>query len=275
MSMDIESPVHQIDLKELVLSNGSFGPHEIEQIRSTIASDYAQFSVLRDLAGELEATEERSPATSVRLGVGLFLLGRYHRACEVLSNADGGAVSHYYRGKSLFYLEKYSEAVEAYEQAKRAGYDSGFCDVAIAEAKRYNKEPEDALKILDELYGPIEQTAEYLYQRAATVAAVGSNPSEVVALYERAVELEPEHAGALFGLALENDRRGNDEKALELYAKSAASFPSHVGALLNLGVLYEDHNQFERAQRCFERILVVFQGCGRCRWRDGGSVGRA
>ena len=257
MSMDIESPVHQIDLKELVLSNGSFGPHEIEQIRSTIASDYAQFSVLRDLAGELEATEERSPATSVRLGVGLFLLGRYHRACEVLSNADGGAVSHYYRGKSLFYLEKYSEAVEAYEQAKRAGYDSGFCDVAIAEAKRYNKEPEDALKILDELYGPIEQTAEYLYQRAATVAAVGSNPSEVVALYERAVELEPEHAGALFGLALENDRRGNDEKALELYAKSAASFPSHVGALLNLGVLYEDHNQFERAQRCFERILDV------------------
>ena len=256
--MENETQVAPLDLKEIVLSNASFGPNEIEQIRSTIAADYAQFSVLRDLVGELEANEERTPATSVRLGVGLFLLGRYRRACEVLGSADGGAVTHYYRGRALFYLEEYAEAVEAYEQAKKAGYDSGFCDVSIAESKRYQKQSEEALSLLDGLYGPIEQTAEYLYQRAATVASIGGNPSEVVALYERAVELDGTHPGALFGLALENDRRGNDEKALELYAKSAASFPSHVGALLNLGILYEDHNQFDRAQRCFERILDVY-----------------
>ncbi|MEZ6113133.1 MAG: hypothetical protein R3C99_19280 [Pirellulaceae bacterium] len=76
-------------------------------------------------------------------------------------------------------------------------------------------------------------------QRVAAVAAVGDNPNEVVALYERAVDADDAHAGALFGLALENDRRGNDEVALRLYQRAAGMFPSHVGLLLNLGVLYE------------------------------------
>ena len=58
---------------------------------------------------------------------------------------------------------------------------------------------------------------------------LGGNPPEVVALYERAVEADRNHAGRLFGLAMENDRRGNDEMALELYKRSAAQFPSHVG----------------------------------------------
>jgi DNA-directed RNA polymerase subunit alpha len=105
------------------------------------------------------------------------------------------------------------------------------------------------------MFGPIEQTAEYLYQRGATVAAIGGHPHEVVALYERAVEADGRHPGALFGLALENDRRGNDDAAMEFYRRAATCYPTHVGALLNLGILYEDTLQFDRAQTCYQRIL--------------------
>ena len=87
---------------------------------------------------------------------------------------------------------------------------------------------------------------------------MGNNPNEVIALYERAVELDANHPGALFGLGLENDRRGNDEKAIELYQRAAAVFPTNVGALLNLGLLYEDHDQNERAARCYDRILESY-----------------
>jgi DNA-directed RNA polymerase subunit alpha len=86
---------------------------------------------------------------------------------------------------------------------------------------------------------------------------VGGNPGEVVALYERAVNIDGRHCGALFGLALENDRRGNDEEALNLYQRAADCFPTHIGALLNLGLLYEDLQQYERAQLCYQRILDV------------------
>ena len=71
--------------------------------------------------------------------------------------------------------------------------------------------------------------------------------------------------GALFGLALENDRRGNDEVALDLYERSAHQFPSHVGPLLNLGILYEDRQQYDRAQQCYQRILEVFPNNNRAR----------
>jgi DNA-directed RNA polymerase subunit alpha len=116
-------------------------------------------------------------------------------------------------------------------------------------------EPKAALAALDQLFGPVESTAEYLYQRAATVASIGGNPSEVVALFERAVATQEVHAGALFGLALENDRRGNDDQALELYQRAAGCFPTHVGVLLNLGLMYEDLARYDRAQQCYQRIL--------------------
>jgi DNA-directed RNA polymerase subunit alpha len=114
------------------------------------------------------------------------------------------------------------------------------------------------MTILDELFGPIEQTAEYLSQRAATVAALGGNPQEVVALYERAVESDGQHPGALFGLALENDRRGNDEEAMNLYKRAASRMPAHVGSLLNLGLLYEDRDEYQKAAQCYQRILDVY-----------------
>ena len=98
----------------------------------------------------------------------------------------------------------------------------------------------------------------------------------MVALFERAVEADRNHAGALFGLALENDRRGNDEMALDLYERSAYQFPSHVGPLLNLGILYEDRQQYDKAQQCYQRILEIFPTNNRARLflKDAAGLGR-
>ena len=142
-----------------------------------------------------------------------------------------------------------------FESAKTAGYDSDQCLLSIAEAHRQGGDYQQAMSILDNVFGPIEQTAEYLYQRGATIAQRGDNPEEVIALYERAVEIDGRHPGALFGLGLENDRRGNDERALDLYQRAAAVFPTHVGVLLNLGLMYEDHDRCDMAQKCYDRIL--------------------
>ena len=248
----------EIDLKQLVLFNGSFGPREIEQLSEAIAEDYSSFRALRDAVAELDAREERTPASNVRLGVCLYLLGRYRRAVEVFKQGDGGALAHFYLAKTYFSLEDYDAAREGYEAAKQAGYNAADCTLGKVEALRYSDNEAAALAALDELSGPVEQTAEYLYQRATTVAALRENPSEVVALYSRAVEADRNHPGALFGLALENDRHGNDETALELYKRSASRFPTFVGSLLNLGLLLEDREQFERASQCYRRILDEF-----------------
>ena len=253
----------EYDLKQVVLFNGSFGPPQIQQLVDAIAADYSNYQALRDAVAELEGKEDRTPASMVRLGVCLYLLGRYDDAIEVLHQGDGGALAQFYLAKSCFAQERYEEALESFAAARTAGYDSGDCTLDEAEVLRISGNARFALETLDQLSGAIEQTAEYLSQRAATVAALGGNPNEVVALYERAVDADGNHSSALFGLALENDRRGNDNTALGLYRRAAGCFPSHVGALLNLGLLYEDREEYDRAAQCYRRILRAYPNNGR------------
>ncbi len=260
------SQVATADIKEVILSNGPFGPQEIKQLTLRVSEDYTQFAMMRDAVNELESREdERTPANAVRLGVGLYLLGRRRRAIEVLTNADGGALAHYYLGKSYYDEGQYERAIGSYQSATRAGYPSDLCALSIAEAQRANGKLAEALQTLDQLSGAVEQTAEYLYQRASTVSSLGADPQEIVRLYERAVAADSNHCGALFGLALENDRYGNDSMALELYERAAGRFPAHVGSLLNLGIMYEDREQYDRAQQCYQRILDVYPTHGRAR----------
>jgi DNA-directed RNA polymerase subunit alpha len=254
-----------IDLREVVLSNSSFGPVEIDKISRCIAEETKRYATLRDAVNELASREEQTPASAVRLGVCYFLLGRWREAESTLAKADGGALAYYYLGKTKFELGKYQEAIACYESAKTAGYDADRCALACAEARRYQGDAGAAMNILDQMFGPIEQTAEYLYQRGATVATIGGNPNEVIALYERAVEVDHGHSGALFGLALENDRRGNDDQARKLYQRAVEAFPTHVGSLLNLGLLYEDNQEFEKAQICYQRILDAYPNHARAR----------
>jgi len=250
----------EVDLKQIVLSSSTFGPRDVRQLMGAIAKDHSRYQVLRDAVNELQAKDELSPASYVRLGVCLYLLGRYYKAIDILKKGDGGALAHYHMAKCHFARQQYDAALETYQAAQQAGYDANDCALGRAEALRYAGNPTAALAVLDGLSGAVEQTAEYLAQRAATVAALGGNPPEVVALYERAVEADGTHAGALFGLALENDRRGNDEEAMSLYKRAAARLPTHVGTLLNLGLLYEDREEFQRAAQCYQRILDVYPG---------------
>jgi DNA-directed RNA polymerase subunit alpha len=252
------SQVIEFDLKRVVLFNDTFGPRDVKQMQEAIARDFSQYQVLRDAVNELQSREEHTPASNVRLGVCLYILGRYFRAIETLRQADGGALAQYFLAKSLFAREDYAAAIECYLAAEKAGYDVGDCTLGRAEALRYSGKSTDALAVLDALSGAIEQTADYLAQRAATVSSLGGNPSEVVALYERAVESDRHHPGALFGLAMENDRRGNDETAMELYKRAAGRFPANIGSLLNLGLLYEDREQYDKAAQCYQRVLDVY-----------------
>lgn len=257
---DVQSAtdVASVDLKDLILSNTTFGPNEVVQIRAAIAKDYSHFGELRDAVAQIEQESTRSPALQAKLGVCQFMLGRFSDALQTLKTADGGALALFYQAKCHFELGAYEESVTAFEAARKSGYDGDHCSLGIAQSKRYAGQLSDAMAILDNMFGPIEQTADYLYQRGATVAAIGGNLPETIALYERAIAADSGHAGALFGLALENDRHGNDREALALYQRAAAAFPTGIGALINLGLAFEDAGQFEKAQRCYRRILDAY-----------------
>lgn len=254
-----------LDVHEMVVSNHSFGPAEIKQICKTIAEDYSQLGVLKDAVNELSQVTERSPAQQVRLGVSQYLIGKFRESQQTLEQSDGGALTLYYLAKTHFQLGDFEGALQHFDAAKSAGYDTDECQVAIAEVLRYQGKLQEAMDILDNIFGPSEQTAEYNYQRGATVATRDGNFDEVLRLYNRAIQYDDQHPGALFGLALENDRKGNDGEALQLYERAASCFPAHVGTLINLGVMYEDRNDFGKAQACYKRVLDVYPDHPRAR----------
>ncbi|MBM3965756.1 MAG: tetratricopeptide repeat protein [Planctomycetes bacterium] len=244
-----------IDIREIVLSNQTFGPQDIDRITRAIEEDLTQVALLRDAVGELQQSQNLSPATMTRLGVCQYLLGKFKDADATLRQGDGGALAQYYLGKVCFQLEEYDRALGYYDAAEKAGYTPEWCQLSRAEIYRYIGRKDEALKILDNIFGPVEQHPEYPYQRAATLAAIGGNLPEVIALYQRALQHNPRHAGALFGLAVEYDRMGSDQHAFELYQRGAGLIPSHTGTLINLGLMYEDRNDFARAQACYRRVL--------------------
>ena len=248
----------EFDVKQAILIDGAFGPKETEQLACAVGHDFSQFDALREAVGELESREKRdelNPAGRVRLGVGLYLTGRFSEAALALKKGDGGALAQYFMAKTHFAMESFDDALKCYELSQKGGYNADACTLGKAETYRYLGDLEKSLAELDKLSGAVEQTAEYLYQRGATVATLGVNPNEAIALYERAVTADKSHSGALFGLAMETERRGNDEEALELYKRAAANFPTNVGLLINLGILYEDLEQYDQAVICYQRII--------------------
>ncbi len=248
-----------IDLKQLVQMNCSFGPQEIAKINRTIACKYANFRIFQEAVNELESREdEQSPAGMVRLGVCLYLLGKYRRSLNVLQHGDGGALAHFYMAKSHYALKNYDEAEREFTCARQAGYAADDCTLCIVEVRRMAGRIQEALELLNNMSGSVQQSAEYLYQRGITALASGGTSEEVGTWFSRAVDTDPMHPGALFGLAMENDRRGNDDHALELYKRAAAQFPSHVGSLINLGLMYEDRGDNELAVQCYERVLDAY-----------------
>ncbi len=256
----------EYDIKQLVLYGGSFGPREIEQLREDISRDFKKFDELKEAVNELKNKDEDelSPAVRVKLGVCQFLIGAYDEAYASLKKGDGGALAQFYFAKLHFVRHEYEEAIAAYNTAQSAGYNVDICALGRAEVYREMGAPTQSLQELDYLSGAIEQTADYLYQRGATVNALG-NSQEAIRLYERAIAVDKNHPGALFGLALENERRGNDEEALELYKRAVVRFPTNVGTLMNLGVLYEDLEMYDLAQQCFQRVLDSYPNNERAR----------
>ena len=251
------------DLKQTVLTDGSFGPLETERLAYALSVDITQVDLLRNAIDELEAEESRnklSPAGRVRLGVAYYLLGHYDSALVSLRKGDGGALALFYIARALFALGQYAEALKNYDAAQKTGYSADECTLGRAEVYRYQNKSEEAWKQLDELHGAVEQTAEYLYQRGAVLAQLLYDENgklltkQAVDFYQRAVAVDKRHPGALFGLALEFERRGNDEEALELYKRAISRFPTHSGALFNLGVLYEDMGLYDQAIVCFQRV---------------------
>jgi DNA-directed RNA polymerase subunit alpha len=268
-----------LDIRDLVTGTGPFGPADIRRLLEALGSDPTAHRELRTAVQELESSGERSPAASVRLGVCQHLLGRSQDALGTLKSGDGGALALFYQGlahASLFDHDPAhaDKARDAFEAARKAGYESTACSVAIAETLRSAGRFADAMAALAKAEKH-ESSADYWALKGSLLADEGASLGDTVAALEKAIALDEGHPTALFALGVINDRLGNDSEAKQCYERSLQRYPASTGALLNLGLLYEDEDDFTAAQKCYRRILEAFPDHPRARlfMRDSSASG--
>jgi tetratricopeptide (TPR) repeat protein len=92
-------------------------------------------------------------------------------------------------------------------------------------------EPERALAAVDAALVEHPEAAALHEIRGRALAATGAPAEAVRAAYARAVELDPEQADALAGLAESAARAGDRDEALALYARAAAADPAAAAPL--------------------------------------------
>ena len=244
-----------------ILEDPKAGRLDFLHARELAYSIPGEMAILEKLVGEAQQRYKSSHAADVRVrsalvaGVGLWIQRKYAEAVAALEPVSDDADGAYFLGLCRIETKDYAGAIKNFHRAAQAGQDAFVCGMAEAEALRLAGNREEALAKIRAFQKTHDAQAELHYQKGRCFEETADHESAMEA-YERAVELDPQHVGALFRLGYWNDLRGNDDLALDYYEKAAEIRPLHTNALLNLGVLYEDRGEYERAARTFARVVA-------------------
>ena len=243
-----------VNIRGILQSKGQMTADEFGQLRRAIASDQVITTrqEIESLLREIEAGGASSQ--SVRAGIGAYLLAQHGVAERLLSGATTDNVALYVHGMVCLSLEKWKEAEAKFSAAAKAGYDAVECTLKRAGAIRLQGRLDDAEAALKQAGMERARHADYSYQLGCILSDRGDS-DRAIEHFERAVDMDPHHSQALFRLAGENARYGNDNEAIRLYEQGLSKAPFYVGGLLNLGLLYEDKGNYSAAAFCFRRVL--------------------
>jgi len=246
-----------IDLRALLVEREDFEGGMVSRLREGLAQGGPQIRHLREIIDILNkrlvvAAPPIQKKIHLKLGIAHFFLGRMHSAVDHLQKSDGPLAA-FYLGQAHVNRHEYPEALTAFEKAEKTGYSAQQVQLQRAGVLRHQGQIGDAKTILVKLKDAAAHNAEYYHQEGGIAEAEGDTP-RAAKNYERATELEPRHAGALFRLGFLNDLQGNDHEAIGYYERCLKYPPIGRGVLYNLGVLYEDNEQYDKATECYRRL---------------------
>ena len=252
---DVLAPRPLIDVRQVLVESNPFGAEQVKQLRAAVAG--TQVGDVRQVLAELlnqVLDGDGSKRNHLALGIASYLMARHVQAVEYLSKVSGDATGAFYLAQSLVSLGRFDEAAGNFQQAGDLGWDGVDCTLLRAGAIRQAGRLEEAEQIIRSTARQGATRAEYSFQMGC-ILAERSDTFGAIEYFERAVDMDPHHTGALFRLANLNNQLGNDEDAVKLFERSLSRPPFFLGSLINLGLMYEDQEMYPAAAFCFRRAL--------------------
>lgn len=248
-------PLEPVNIRAILSNKGHVTADELAQMRRAIASDQVVQARIEIEAVLREVEGGGASGSTVRAGIGAYLLGQHVIAERLLAGAGDDGTALYCLALTQLSLNKFSEAEEKFAAAAKAGFDPVECTLKRAGALRMQGKLDQAEAALKQAGLEGARRADYSYQMGCILSDRGDTYG-AIEYFERAVDMDSHHGQALFRLAGENARYGNDNEAIRLYEQSLSRPPYHLGALMNLGLLYEDKGNYAAAAFCFRRVLA-------------------
>jgi DNA-directed RNA polymerase subunit alpha len=244
-----------VNIRAILSNKGHVTPDELAQLRRAVASDQVVQARIEIEALLRDVEAGGASGSTVRAGIGAYLLGQHAIAERLLSGVGDDGTALYVLAMVCLSLNKAKEAEEKFAAAAKAGYDPVECTLKRAGALRAQGKLDQAEAMVKQSGVEGTRRADYSYQMGCILSDRGDTYG-AIEYFERAVDMDSHHGQALFRLAGENARYGNDNEAIRLYEQSLSRPPYHLGALMNLGLLYEDKGNYAAAAFCFRRVLA-------------------
>lgn len=189
-------------------------------------------------------------------GICLWIIGETKEAMDLLNEVKTRKIGLYYLGKCYQELGDYKNALECFERAKKSDDEEFDICMDIAETKRMTGDSNEALKVIKNFSQSHNDNAELHCQWGHCLESLGMY-EEAFVHYDKALQIEPNHAKSLFQMAFNYDIAGEDDLAIEYYERCVNLRPAHKNAYMNLGILYEDNGKYDDAIFCYEAVLDV------------------
>ncbi len=251
------------ELKDL-LEQEPFDEAALEKIREVVFASENNLHNFNSLVNQqMQSASPKQAAEALKVGLSLCVLNRYEDAVRLARRGSGFGEKWLYLGRAQRVVRDYPAAMKSFDKARAAGVSAAV--VAVEQARTQlaasSLEKADAL-----LNGVAEDDREALWHvaRASLLEAQG-NRREAVNTYEHALDYDEDNQEAMFRLAYLADLAGDDDQALAYYESFMEGGPAHANALLNLAVLYEDREEYDKAEDCISKVLAIWPDHERAR----------
>lgn len=208
--------------------------------------------------------EPKGDDPELRVGVALYLLGKFSEAVETLAKARDTRTRRFYSAQALAALGRIDDAISELQKAVNKGWDAFEAEMQIGSLRVRAGDLEAAEKILRQHAGAGQDRGDW-YCLQGMIHEAREEREAALEQYERARTLEPTHEAATFRAARLYDMLGDDDQAIDLYEELIGQPVAHVNALINLAVIYEDLGRLEDALNCLRRVLATHPNHARAR----------
>ncbi|MCK4340603.1 MAG: tetratricopeptide repeat protein [Phycisphaerae bacterium] len=216
------------------------------------------------LLNEYREKVEAGQGDTLKLALGLLILGKFGEALERFGRSSAGKVRHYYAAEAALGLNRFEQTLQELQQAAQNGWDAFEIDLRVAAVQVRAGDLTAAEKLVAKHQSAGAQRADWYYARGLLCEARDERVAAAQE-YEKTLELDPDHAQAMFRCARLYDLFGDDAQALELYDGLTRQPRAHINALLNAAVIYEDLGKYDQAIKCLNRVLKAYPNHKRAR----------